>query len=68
MAIVDVLRKGNWTNANNFYKYCFKEIVNSTSRIDGLLLKQFVGCISPAIKEVLFCFICYMVYGVGHFV
>ena len=53
---------------NNFYKYCFKEIVNSTSRIDGLLLKQFVGCNSPAIKKVLFCFICYMVYGVGHFV
>ena len=39
VAIADVLRKENWANANNFSKYYFKQIVDSTIFIDGLVLK-----------------------------
>ena len=39
VTIDNVLKQGNWTNASTFYKYYFKEIENSKTLSEGLLLK-----------------------------
>ena len=39
VTIDNVLKQGNWTNASTFYKYYFKEIENSKTFSEGLLLK-----------------------------
>ena len=39
VTIDNVLKQGNWTNPNTFYKYYFKEIENSKTFSEGLLLK-----------------------------
>ena len=39
VTIDNVLKQGNWTNANTFNKYYFKEIENSKTFSKGLLLK-----------------------------
>ena len=39
LTIDNVLKQRNWTNASTFYKYYFKEIENSKTFSEGLLLK-----------------------------
>ena len=39
VTIDNVLKQGNWTNGSTFYKYYFKEIENSKTFSEGLLLK-----------------------------
>ena len=39
VTIDNLLKQENWTNASTFYKYYFKEIENSKTFSEGLLLK-----------------------------